>query len=72
MAAGLNFHCLIFLNLITGDMIIFVSAVLRILIVAICCVCVSLWEGDGREVRERLDILQMPSVTKVLREISYF
>lgn len=74
VAAGLNFHCLIFLNLINGDMIFFFfcSALLRILIVAICCVCVSLWEGDGRGVRKGLDILQMPSVTKVLREIPYF
>ena len=73
VAAGLPFHCLISLNLISGDTIIlFPSAVLRILIVAICRVCASLREGDGRELWKRLDILQMPSVTKVLREISCF
>lgn len=44
---------------------------LKILIVAVCRVCVSLWRGDGREVWKKSDISQMPSVTKVLWEISY-
>lgn len=49
--AGLNLHCLIFLNLITGDIInFFFSAVMSILIVVICSVCVSLWKWGGRDV----------------------